>query len=244
MVGEPFKGAGYFIKGLKLLMAPGVKRFVVIPLAINIAVFTLLFWLLGSQFSALLDSMLPNLPDWLVWLEWLLWLIFGLGAALLLFFTFSLIANLIASPFNSLLAEAIEKYLTGEPLPGGDSLMVALKAMPSAILDELGKLGYYLIWAIPLLILFVIPVVNLAAPFLWALFSAWMMAVTYADYPMGNHTLKGKAQRARLRGDRFTALGFGGLTLLATMLPLFNFMVMPTAVAGGTIFWHERLKGQ
>lgn len=250
MVNQPFIGAGYFIRGLKLLASPGIRRFVVIPLAINVSVFALLLGVIGSQFSALIDAMLPTLPDWLSWLSWLydffyglLWSLFAFTAALLIFFSFSIIANLIAAPFNSLLAEAIEKQLTGQPLPGGDSLGIALRKMPSAMVDELGKLGYYLLWALPLLLLFWIPIINLAAPFLWALFSAWMMAVTYADYPMGNHALKGKAQRAHLRSARLASLGFGGLTLLATLVPVFNFMVMPTAVAGGTLFWHEKLKG-
>ncbi len=242
MLSQPLIGAGYLIRGLKLLTAHGVKRFVAIPLLINVLVFSLLFWVLAGQFGALIDAWLPTLPDWLAWLYWLLWLVFGLAAALVLFFSFTIVANLIAAPFNGLLAEAVECHLGGEAPPSGESLAGAIKNAPAAIMDELRKLGYYVVWAIPLLILFWIPVANLFAPFLWALFSAWMLAVEYTDYPMGNHGLKAAEQRRRLRSVRFTSLGFGGLTLVATMTPILNFLVMPTAVAGASLFWSERLK--
>ncbi|MEZ5582290.1 MAG: hypothetical protein R3F37_05475 [Candidatus Competibacteraceae bacterium] len=42
----------------------------------------------------------------------------------------------------------------------------------------------------PLLVLFVIPGVNVIAPLLWLVFGAWMLALQYADYPMGNHGLR------------------------------------------------------
>lgn len=244
MIGQPITGAGYLLRGFKLLGEPGLKRFVAVPLLVNIVVFALLLWLAIGQFGALIDYLMPQLPDWLAWLAWILWAAFGLVAAVLVFFTFSVVANLIAAPFNSLLAEAVERHLTGQSPPGGEGLKAALKETPTALLDELRKLLYYAKWAIPLLILFLIPVVNLLAPFLWALFSAWMLAVEYGDYPMGNHGMKGVQQRQTLGQRRFLSLGFGGLTMLTTMVPLLNFLVMPAAVAGATAMWVERLSGE
>ena len=186
--------------------------------------------------------MVPALPNWLAWLSWLLWLLFALLAGVVVFFTFTVIANIIGSPFNGLLAEAVERLLTGQEPPASGSLAEAVRDAPRAILDELRKLGYFLLWAIPLLILFWIPGLNLAAPFLWALFSAWMLALEYGDYPMGNHAMSFGEQRRLLRGKPLLALGFGGTTLLATMVPLLNLVVMPAAVAGATKLWVEQLK--
>jgi CysZ protein len=197
-----------------------------------------------QQFTPLVEKWVGYLPAWLEWLEWLFWLFFALAAILVVFYTFSILANLIAAPFNGLLAEAVEKHLTGKPLPGGGSLLGALREAPSAIFDELRKIGYFLLRAVPLLILFWIPLLNLAAPVLWALFSAWMMAVEYGDYPMGNHNIRFAEQRRRLGQKRMLSLGFGGATLLATMIPLVNFLVMPAAVAGATALWVERLKSE
>jgi CysZ protein len=242
MLEQPIIGASALLRGLKLITTPGLRRFVAIPLLINILLFTLSIWVLVQQFTPLVDKWLAYLPEWLAWLEWLFWLIFAITAILLVFYTFSILANLIASPFNGLLAEAVEKHLTGQPLPPGGSLVTVLKETPTAILDELRKIGYFLTRAIPLLILFWIPVLNLAAPILWALFSAWMMAVEYCDYPMGNHGIRFADQRARLRQHKLLSFGFGGTTLFATLIPVFNFLVMPAAVAGATSLWVDRLK--
>lgn len=242
MLGQPLVGAAGLLKGAKLLLQPGLRLFVIIPVVINVLLFAVSLWVLVAQFSPLVDEWISYLPGWLEWLEWLFWLIFAIAAILLVFYTFAILANLIAAPFNGLLAEAVEKHLTGQPLPPGSSLLAALKDAPAAILDELRKLAYFLLRAIPLLILFWIPVLNLAAPVLWVLFSAWMMTVEYCDYPMGNHEMRFTEQRARLRQRKLLSFGFGGATLFATMIPLVNFLVMPAAVAGATALWVEQLK--
>lgn len=244
MLAQSLTGAAALLKGVRLMMQPGLRRFVVIPVAINVLVFGLSLWVLTAQFSALVTEWVAALPGWLEWLEWLFWLVFGIAALLLVFYTFSIVANLIAAPFNGLLAEAVENHLTGQPLPGGGSLIDALKEAPVALFDELRKLGYFALRAIPLLILFWIPLLNLAAPLLWLLLSAWMMMIEYGDYPMGNHGLRFADQRQRLRQHKLLGFGFGGATLFATMIPLVNFLVMPAAVAGATALWLEQLKDE
>ena len=36
-------------------------------------------------------------------------------------------------------------------------------------------------------LLFLIPGINVVAPIVWMAVGAWMLAVTYVDYPMANH---------------------------------------------------------
>ncbi|MGM0593817.1 MAG: sulfate transporter CysZ [Pseudomonadota bacterium] len=242
MLGQLLTGAKGLLKGAKLLTVPGLRLFVIVPVAINILFFTVSIWVLVAQFSPMVEGWIAQLPDWLAWLEWLFWLLFAVTALVLVFYTFTLLANLIASPFNGLLAEAVEKHLTGQPLPGGGSMLTALKEAPLAIVDELRKWAYFALLAIPLLIISVIPLLNLAAPLLWALFSAWMLTLEYHDYPMGNYGIRFADQRVRLRRNRMLGLGFGGATLVGTMIPVVNFLVMPAAVAGATTLWVEQLK--
>jgi CysZ protein len=64
-----------------------------------------------------------------------------------------------------------------------------------------------------------------------------MMTVQYLDYPMANHRLFFSEQRARLRKRPLLAWSFGGLVMLATLVPVLNFFVMPAAVAGATVLW-------
>lgn len=248
MMSNPFAGAIYFLQGLRLLFQPGLRRYVIIPLSINALLFAGLIWLGANQFEALLQWLMPELPEWLQWLEWLFWTLFALSILLILFFGFSLLANVVAAPFNDLLAEAVERHLTGAQ-PGGNingngGWKKLLQNFLPSMLDEVRKLLYFLAWSIPFLLLFLIPVVNITAPFLWLGFSAWMLATEYCDYPMGNHGLLAAEQRRRLGSKRLLSLGFGLVVSLATMTPLLNFLVMPAAVAGATILWVKQLRQQ
>jgi CysZ protein len=244
MVNNPLSGAGYLLRGLNLITRPGLRRFVLIPLLINILIFSLLIWLGVDQFEALMDRFLPADDSWLAWLRWLLWPLFAIALVLVVFYTFTVIANLLAAPFNGLLAEQVERHLGGETLEQSGGFKQLAKDVLPALASEVRKMGYFLLRAIPLLILFLIPGLNIAAPFLWLLFSAWFLALEYGDYPMANHGLLFKEQHQRLRRDRFTALAFGGGLTLMMMVPILNFVAMPAAVAGATVFWKERLAGQ
>lgn len=230
------RGARYFVHGLRLITRPGLRRFVIIPLLINILVFSIAITLGINWFSDVMQSLLP---DWLDWLRWLLWPLFALALLLVVFFCFSLLANIIAAPFNALLAAHVERHLTGT-LPGHDTgwKQTLVNALPT-MLAETRKALYFILWTIPFLLLYLIPVVNIAAPFVWFAFSAWMLSVEYHDYPADNHDVRFAELRAQLRQRKFVTLGYGSMVLLFTMIPVINFIAMPAAVAGATASWLE-----
>lgn len=104
-------GPAYLLQGFRLIRRPGLRRFVLIPLMINAALFTAVIGYGFSEFHALIDTLLPPAFEWL---EWLLWPLFALTVLVIAFYSVGLIANLIAAPFNSLLAAAVERDLTGK----------------------------------------------------------------------------------------------------------------------------------
>lgn len=240
MVGDLFRGAGYFFTGLGMLNRPGLRRYIVIPLLINIILFSLLIVWLSGEFGELLALYTPQLPDWLAWLGMMVWLLFAALLALMIFFTFTLVANIIAAPFNSLLAEAAEAQLTGEAPSGGWNK--ALREAPGVMLDAIRKLLLFIVLAIPLLLLFLIPGINLFAPLIWAAFSAWIIALEYLDYPLGNHSLRLKQQRTLLGNHRALTFGFGVATLAATLIPFLNLLSIPAATLGATVLWVKELR--
>ncbi|MCW8831192.1 MAG: sulfate transporter CysZ, partial [Gammaproteobacteria bacterium] len=73
--------------GFSLMFEAGIRRFIIIPLLINIGLFSGAIYLLSQQMEAWIQSLLPG---WLSWLEWLLWPLFMLTALLFVFYTFSL----------------------------------------------------------------------------------------------------------------------------------------------------------
>ncbi|MCX4186320.1 sulfate transporter CysZ [Methylophaga sp. OBS4] len=237
------KGARYLIQGFSLINQPGVRRFAYLPMAINTLLFSIAIWFGISEFDPWMNALMPTwLPEWLASaLMWILWPIFLLLLVLIVFFTFSIIANMLAAPFNGPLAEAVEIKLSGQAPPAMAWTRI-IKDTPKMIFNEIRKLGYLLIWMIPLLLLSFIPVVNIVSPLLWVLFSSWILALDYHDFPMGNHQLLFNQQRMVLKQKRGLALGFGLATMGATMIPILNFLVIPAAVAGATALYLENLK--
>ncbi len=238
MVSTFFSGAGYLIQGLRLLMRPGIKRFVLIPLGINVLVFAAAIAIGIQQFKYWMGLLESSLPSWLDWLDWLLWPLFILFLVLVVFYTFGIVANLIAAPFNGLLSEKVERLLRGKPIVQEGDRGRFWAELIQSLLDELGKLVYTLVWTIPFLILLVVPVVG---PILWFGYTAWMLAIEYSGYPMGNHGLRFKEMRRRLRQHLGLSLGFGAAVALFLMLPGANLLVMPAAVAGATALWVRKL---
>lgn len=242
-------GIRYFLNGFSLIRRPGIRRFVVIPLTINIVLFSAALWMgivyIDSFIDDLKVSITANSEEGLQWLgtiiDWLGWIIIPLFVLVFLavmFYTFTLVANLISAPFNSLLAEKIEDQLAESSTTSSAGIMEMIGDIGGSFVSEFRKLLYFLLRAIPLLILFLIPVVNIIAGFIWFLFSAWMLAVEYSDYPMGNHAMRFQDQRTTLKSNRLFALGFGTAVTVATMIPILNFFVMPAAVAGATAMWN------
>ncbi len=234
---NPASGAAYLLQGLKLLARPGLRRYVVMPLLINILIFSLMLWIGVVQFENLLDWMLPA-DSWLSYFRYILWPIFAIAAVLVTFYSFTILANLLAAPFNGILAEKVEILLTGNT----PSQMHAgiLQSIWPAVRSELIKLRYFILRALPLLLLFLIPGINIVAPILWTLFGIWYLALEYADYPMANNGLEFKDQHGQMKQMRLTALGFGGGLTLMMMIPILNFAAMPAAVAGATAMWCDR----
>ncbi|GMR07602.1 MAG: sulfate transporter CysZ [Gammaproteobacteria bacterium] len=239
MIAQPVNGASYLFRGLKMALQPKIRRFVFIPLMINVLLFSVGIWYSFSLFGELIDGMLTYLPDWLGWLSWLLWPIYAVTVFVLVFYLFSLIANVIAAPFNGILSEAVQQQLTGEKSAAALDMKEMLKQAVPMILEELKKLLYFIGWAIPFLLLLFVPLIG---PLLWALFSAWMMTIEYTDYSASNNRVTFKQLRLQVRQRKMMSLGFGGMVMLGNLIPLVNFLVMPVAVCGGTIMWLEKFK--
>ena len=59
----------YFFRGLSLIHTKGLKRFVLVPLSINLVLFSFAFYFLLQQVNALVAAVQQYLPSWLHWLQ-------------------------------------------------------------------------------------------------------------------------------------------------------------------------------
>ncbi len=237
------QGFRYPFRGLHLLLHPELRALVWLPILINTALFGFGLYWAGNSAYAQLRQWLSVLPDWLSWLSWLSWLIvplFALSAILVLFYSFTAVANIIASPFNGVLAERVEDWVTNHQTPRPEQPW--WRDVLYAPFGELRKLGYFIARALPLLLLLLIPGFNIFFPLLWGTFGAWMLALQYLDYPLANHGILFPAQRRIARQRPSIILGFGCGVLLMTIIPGLNFLSMPSAVIGASLLCaHERL---
>jgi CysZ protein len=236
-------GVHYLINGFKLMTKPGIKRYFVMPLIINISIFIGMFFIAKHFFAELNQWILHLLPAWLQWLKHVFWMVFFGGFFLIMIYTFVTIANIVASPFNSLLAEKVECYLTGNTMPS-QNIWGDIKDIPRVMHRQLAIIGYSLPRASVLLVLFFIPVIQLAAASIWLGFSAWLMALQYVDYPTDNHKIPFSEVRKQLSQKKWLSLSFGLSVLVLSMIPVINCFIMPAAVAGATQLWLEQFNKQ
>ncbi|UAA40512.1 sulfate transporter CysZ [Paraneptunicella aestuarii] len=236
-------GAGYFLLGFKLIQTKGIRRFVFIPLFVNILLFGAAFTYLVGRIDELVLYLIDLIPSWLEWLKdavaYFVWPLAVITILLVSAYLFSTLANWIAAPFNGLLAEKMELLLTGKPLDDG-SFATLIKDIPRTLSREFTKLRYYLPRAIGFLILFFfLPVIGQV---LWFLFSAWMMAVQYLDYPYDNHKVSFAEMRRDLLRHKGDSFSFGTIVMLFSMIPIINFLVMPVAICGATAMWVDKYR--
>lgn len=237
MPATALSGPQYLREGLKLVLSPGLRLFVMAPLTINVALFAALIYFAGHTFGLWVDSFMPTLPGWLSFLNYILWPLFVILVVLMVFFTFTMFANVIAAPFNGFLSEKVEVVLRGTDDFPAFSWAELIEMIPRTLSREMRKLGYFLPRAIGLFILSWIPVVNIIAAPLWLLFGVWMMAIQYIDYPADNHKMSWQDMLAWLRAKRWQSMSFGGIVYLVLLVPVLNLLMMPAAVAGATLFW-------
>ena len=241
---KPKSGIEYFLEGWTLAFSSGLKKFVFLPLLANIIIMSALFYWFFVSITGMVDWGLSFLPSWLHWLGYIISFIVILTLAILFCYFFSTITNIIAAPFNGLLAEQVEAQLTGIPAPD-TSWFSLIKDLPRILKRELQKLANYLLWAIPILLSYFIPVIGQSVtPIVWFLFTAWQINIQYADYAFDNHKVSFVRMRQLLKQHRGDNLLFGILISFFTMVPLLNLIIMPIAVCGATAMWVDRYRHQ
>ncbi len=236
MISNPITGAAYFLSGLSLINTAKIRRYVLLPLLINISIFSLGLWFAIQQFESFITWALADLPGWLSWLEWIMWPLFALTFYGVVFYGFSIIANIIAAPFNGPLAAAVERHITGNEK--NISTKTFAEEVKDAIINELIKIKYSLFLMMPLAFLSLLslgfPLIAPLVALLWIFYTVWILTLEYADFPMANHNILFPEIKNKLASKRFLSLGFGSMVMLMTLIPVINFLVMPIAVAGAT----------
>lgn len=238
----PRQAIALLTAGIKLANQPGIRRYVWIPLLINIILFSFGFYYLYQWIGHWMDALVAWLPGWLSWLATILWPVLLISVLLLGGFCFSSVANLIAAPFNSMLSLKVEKMLSPEMSPIEEPGFMTM--IGSSLKREWAKIRYSVPRLLICSILFLIPGIgHLIAPWIWLVFSAWMTAIEYCDYPYDNHGITFQVMRQELGEKRRTSFTLGLILSLLTSVPFVNLVLMPIGVCAATLHWVERRTG-
>jgi len=237
VITQPFKAAGAFLKALPLIISPGLRIFILAPLVANVILMALLYMVALHYFDDLINMAMGYLPHWLAFMHWLFYIIFAAIIAVLLFYSFSIGVNILASPFMAILAEKVEEKQTGKVFDEKMTTKVVIAIIARSVQRECQKLFYFLPRFILLIVLSFIPLVNVVAPVLLLLFSAWMLSLQYMDYAFDNNKVAFYDMRMALRTKPLLCWTFGGIVMVCLTIPFVNLVIMPIAVLAATLLW-------
>ena len=230
-------GVQIFIEGAKLALDRRLARYAWLPGLIAAAVVGTGLTLALGYVTDLSDYLVAQLPTWLNFLGAVIIPVLYLLGLLIGAWLVGLLAVVVASPFLGDLSIEVERLKYPDNAPAHPPAL--WPGIGQALAREGRKLGYHLPRLLGVFLLTLIPVVNALSPFIWLLFGAWTMAVQFADYPTENRGLPFAHTLETLKRDRGTALVFGGCTTVALAIPFVNFLLIPVAVAGGTLLWRR-----
>ena len=235
-----FRGMSCFFEGANLMRDIEYRRYVLAPIGLSLLLLGFASWSLVSGLEDLQSHLEMLINGWPLW-EWikqiligslyLFWPLVFLVYSLVVFYSFILLVNIIAAPFNSLLSEKVQKQFEG--IEQNQSIIGLDWLRP--LHREWIKLKYYIPRALGCGIVFLIPGVNIIAPMIWLAFSAWMLAIQYTDLYFDNAERSFRETRKFCRQHFLLVYGFGTVVLLFTLVPFVNIAVVPAAVISATL---------
>lgn len=223
----------YFLLGMRYLFASGLKRFVILPILFNLIIFVTLFFFIYHSLFSYSQYFVNYLPNWLHFLGSVLLIILSICYFLLFLSMFTVLFNIVAAPFNGLLAEKTQEMFFNAPIPSLPFSTIAWRSI-----KRQGKfLLYFLPRLLVMVLLFFIPFIHPIYPILWFIFNAWMLSVQYQDFVMDNNAVDFSSMLAEMKQRRMRTLGFGTFINLISFIPVINIVTMPAGVIGSVFMY-------
>ncbi|MBT6423400.1 MAG: sulfate transporter CysZ [Porticoccaceae bacterium] len=220
-----------------MLWRPDIRWLVIMPLLINIILFLSATGFATQWLQDWITTITTSIPEWLQWLAWIIWFLFAILAMAIYAFSFTLLANLIGSPFYGVIAQRV---IATEANSTVGSTSAAASAWQSVV-REVQLIVYFvprtLGVGVVALILSFIPVVNLLAPIIAASWAAWCLCLQYLDYAADSEGVAFVDLRNKVSANRLSSMGFGVSTMVASAVPVVNLVILPASVVAGSLLW-------
>lgn len=231
-------GVGLLGRGLALYTRnPRLLLLGIVPAVITGALFLAAYGTLIYFVADLAAWLTPFADTWSDWARALIRFgaivaLLGLGA-LVAVLSFTTVTLLIGDPFYEKISEHVEERCGGVPDAVDQPWWTSLRG---SLVDSLRLMLWSLLIGVPLFLCGFLPVVGqTVVPVVGALTGGWLLALELVSVSLSRRGLRLADCRARLRAHRPLALGFGVAVFCCFLIPLGAVLLMPAAVAGGTL---------
>jgi len=234
------RGFSYPLRAIKLFrQKPGLLKYLVIPFFINLLVFTLTVYFGLDLFQRLLEAYAPSTEVWYgTLLYYLSWMIASLLTTVIVFFLFTVMGNLIASPFNELLSERTEVLVSGVPSEEPFSLKLFWNESRYAVVVEIKKMAVFVSCMVLLFGINFIPVIGtLIYAVLAPTFTLFFLAVEYMAFVLMRKQLSFSEQRRYIFKHPVLMFGYACGVFCMLAIPFLQLFCIPLAVVGATLLW-------
>jgi CysZ protein len=218
---------------------PGLLKFLAIPFTINLLIFSLSVYFGLDLFQGILETYAPSTDVWYgMILYYLAWTVAMLLTTVTVFFTFTVVGNLIASPFNELLSEHTEALKVGRQPDERFSVGRFWKEAKHAIFTEVKKLSVFVSVMLLLFGINLIPGIgSMVYAVLAPLFTLFFLAVEYLAFVLMRKQLSFSQQRRYITKRPVLMAGFACSIFCLLAIPFVQFFCIPLAVVGATLLW-------
>lgn len=171
------------------------------------------------------------------------YILVGIMTAFLFFllsWTFVLVVSLIASPFNDLISERVERKVLGKEMESiSDSFKSLINRFFFTIINEFKKIIFIIILTILSLIIGIIPVVG---PIISIVFAGLLLAIQFLDYNWSRNQLPLKKCISDIKNTPFSYIISGIIFLFLMSIPILNLLALPLAVVYFSVLFSDKIK--
>lgn len=236
-------GIGALLAAADLLRrTPRLRRYVVVPILVNVVVAAVLYGTLLSVGLRLVDRLVGEVTGPLAGLAALLQVLVVILALLAVGFLLVRFGVVLGAPWYGRLSEEVEALRRGAERPARPfSLAGAGRDLARAVGYEARKLALVAMVGLLLLAANLVPVLGqVAGTAGGALLAAVVACLDFFDGPLERSRLSFRGKLTAVRRTAPASLGFGLASAGLLAIPFVNLLCLPLCVTAGTIFIVDR----
>ncbi len=243
--GGVFAGLFYPFRALRIIhRTPGLWRYILIPIGINILVgITFYIGLLLAGLRAI-DTLVSNMTGLEAIFAVFLQVFLVVGLLIITGFLLVRFGVVLGSPWYSQLSERLEQIYAGQSSPPVPAGMRAIAIdIARSLLFELKKLLLVLLIALLLFLCNLLPLVGQLLTMVGGIgLGALIACLDFLDPPLERRRLKFRAKLNVIRRSLPASASFGLICFGLVSIPFLNLLSIPLCITAGTLFFCDHVR--